>query len=501
MALRLLHKKPRNIALTLLGVAVLVFTIAYFQQEPSSAADLRNFDAGNIMSDAVMSNKGTMTEAQIQAFLDSKNACNNTNTYMAAWYPNLQYNIRDGKFVCMAKESFNGESAAHIIWQAGQDYNINPQVLIVLLQKEQGLITDTWPNHIQYRAATGFGCPDTDVCDSQYYGLKNQIRKSASLFRSVLDGGWSNYPVGNNYVQYNPNTACGGSVINIKNRATSALYRYTPYQPNQSALNAGYGTGDGCGAYGNRNFWAYFTDWFGSTQATSAEYSAMDKPRRLMLAEDAHKVNPITGQNILGQTIDKDTIVNFTSRTNILVDNSLCLRTEANTNTNWDMCVPYKHLEELPSFTTMLEPRKLVLNTTVHKIDPMTGENIPGQTINKGVIVKFSSRIDTLNDKELCLRTDTNTIAGWNMCVLYEYLDEYQLNPDFSGMDIPRYISTRAKTVKINPMTGEEMEDLPGDLRISFSQKTLYKGSLCLRTTIDTGLNKMTCVLYENLRE
>jgi hypothetical protein len=33
-------------------------------------------------------------------------------------------------------------------------------------------------------------------------------------------------------------------------------------------LNAGYGTGDGCGAYGNRNFWAMFTDWFGSTQGT-----------------------------------------------------------------------------------------------------------------------------------------------------------------------------------------------------------------------------------------
>src|SRR5699024_261440 len=39
-----------------------------------------------------------------------------------------------------------------------------------------------------------------------------------------------------------------------------------PYQPNRAALNAGYGTGDGCSAYGNRNFYNYFTDWFGSTQ-------------------------------------------------------------------------------------------------------------------------------------------------------------------------------------------------------------------------------------------
>ncbi|MCW2763410.1 MAG: exported protein of unknown function, partial [Marmoricola sp.] len=67
--------------------------------------------------------------------------------------------------------------------------------------------------------------------------------------------------------QWSPNSSCGGSTVNIQNRSTQALYNYTPYQPNQSALNAGYGTGDGCGAYGNRNFYLYFTDWFGSVRA------------------------------------------------------------------------------------------------------------------------------------------------------------------------------------------------------------------------------------------
>ena len=240
----------------------------YFQRQ-TDAADLRMFDPGNIISDEVMSDKNSMSVAQIQAFLDSKNACNDTNVHMAGWYPSLQYTIRDGKFVCMAKDSFDGESAAQIIWRAGQEYSINPQVLIVLIQKEQGLITDTWPNHQQYRTATGYGCPDTAPCDTQYYGLKNQVRLAAKMFRDVLNGGWSNYPIGQNYILYNPNSACGGSVVNIKNRATSVLYRYTPYQPNQSALSAGYGSGDNCGAYGNRNFWLYFNDWFGdSTKIT-----------------------------------------------------------------------------------------------------------------------------------------------------------------------------------------------------------------------------------------
>ncbi|HPF31067.1 MAG TPA: hypothetical protein PLO25_02040, partial [Candidatus Saccharibacteria bacterium] len=34
--------------------------------------------------------------------------------------------------------------------------------------------------------------------------------------------------------------------------------------PNQATLDAGYGSAY-CGAYGNRNFYLYFTDWFGPT--------------------------------------------------------------------------------------------------------------------------------------------------------------------------------------------------------------------------------------------
>lgn len=240
-----------------------------------SYATLDGFSAGNIISDYVMSDYSSMTESQIQSFLKSKNSCNDSDFskihkidgavgYYYGTNGTYTYNIRYGHFVCMADDTFDGETAAHIIWQAAQDYKINPQVIIVLLQKEQGLITDTYPNNVQYRSATGYACPDTAACDSQFYGIKNQIRKAASLFRNVLDGGWTNYPVGANYIQYNPSASCGGSVVTIENRATSALYRYTPYQPNSAALAAGWGTAT-CGAYGNRNFYNYFTSWFGTT--------------------------------------------------------------------------------------------------------------------------------------------------------------------------------------------------------------------------------------------
>lgn len=276
-----------------LFVFVMIAVIAFFGakniKSSLAKANMSEFKAGNIISDEVMSASKTMTEQQIQDFLNSKNSCNRTapsqNSYSTTGSKTgnqYRYHVVNSKYVCLSQEKFipetglpdydntgKGETAAHIIWQAANDYKINPQVLIVLLEKEQGLITDDWPNSIQYRSATGYGCPDTAACDSKYYGFKNQVINAASLFRTVLDGGWTNYTVGNNSIYYNPNPNCGSSVVNIENLATAALYRYTPYQPNAAAIAAYTGTAT-CGAYGNRNFYIYFSEWFGSTQAVGA---------------------------------------------------------------------------------------------------------------------------------------------------------------------------------------------------------------------------------------
>lgn len=290
--------KVRNNRIRMLVFCVFAFvfsaTFAFLStsnQDKTEAASTKDFRAGNIISDAVMSDYNSMTVDQIQAFLKSKNACNqsadpaaigasryeNVNitkhgvTYNRRYYfgsASGLYHVKDGHFVCMADESFGGHSAAYVIWDAAQTFKINPKVLIVLLEKEQSLITDKFPYEVQYRAATGYGCPDTAACDSKYYGLEPQLGNAAYLFRTVLNGGWTNFPLGTNYIQYNPNPGCGGSKVKIENLATSALYRYTPYQPNPGALAAGYGvTSDGCGAYGNRNFFLLYSDWFGDPHA------------------------------------------------------------------------------------------------------------------------------------------------------------------------------------------------------------------------------------------
>ncbi len=248
------------------------------------ATSLANWNPGSIIDDTVMINKSTMSVTQIQTFLNSKVPTCDTNGQQLSEYggPDLnsdgkvqrwewgKANFNQTTFICLKNYSENSKSAAQIIYNTAQEFSINPQVLIVLLQKEQALVTDTWPLSIQYRSATGYGCPDTAACDTQYYGFTNQVRWSATMFKAILDDSptwYTPYLVGNNYIQYNPVSSCGGTTVNIRNRATQALYNYTPYQPNQAALDAGYGGGDSCSAHGNRNFYLYFNDWFGSTYA------------------------------------------------------------------------------------------------------------------------------------------------------------------------------------------------------------------------------------------
>lgn len=272
------YRNPLVIVFVFCAAAVFTF-LGIKNLTRSSAASTAGFNPGNIISDATMSNYNSMSKDDIQRFLSSKNPCDNRNRKqfesLSASQPNLKWHWENNHFVCLSEERFgdgpndigSGQTAAEIIYNAAQENRINPQVLIVLLQKETGLITDKIPNSGDYRKAAGYGCPDTAACDSKYYGFKNQVNNAAWQFRHNLDHDSRYYPSGKTtFVKYHPNASCGGTNVYIENRATGALYQYTPYQPNSQALGAGYGTGNNCSSYGNRNFYLYFNDWFGSTQ-------------------------------------------------------------------------------------------------------------------------------------------------------------------------------------------------------------------------------------------
>jgi hypothetical protein len=245
--------------------AILIFgLISTILPHPTKAVSASDWSPGKIIDDAVFFNKDAISPAQIQAFLNSKVPVCDTN-HQAAFWMNGVYNAPP--YTCLKDYSSGGKSAAQIIWEAGQAHGINPEVLVVMLQKETGLVTDTWAAPWQYDRAMGYGCPDTADCNTAYYGFANQVHNAAWQLKAYVTN-----PNGYNFksgvtrnIQWSPNGACGSSPVFIENSATAALYNYTPYQPNQAALNNLYGTGDGCSAYGNRNFWRMFNDWFGST--------------------------------------------------------------------------------------------------------------------------------------------------------------------------------------------------------------------------------------------
>ncbi|WP_166983912.1 hypothetical protein [Paramicrobacterium fandaimingii] len=261
------------------GLIVAPVNLGLWGSTASHAADLSKFDAGDIISDQVFYDSATMTERQIAAFIDKKvPTCRSGYTCLDAYKENTTARAADS--YCKALSGGSNESAARIIYKVSRACDINPQVILVTLQKEQGLLTHEWPSSWRYTIAMGFGCPDGAPCNEKYYGFQNQLYLGARQFQIYRAWpGSFNYRAGqNNKIQWHPNSACGSSTVFIKNQATAGLYNYTPYRPNGAALKAGYGLGDSCSSYGNRNFYNYFTDWFGSTHKVGWVVKSPDRP-------------------------------------------------------------------------------------------------------------------------------------------------------------------------------------------------------------------------------
>lgn len=212
-------------------------------------ADLTKFRPGNIISNDVFYDAGTMNEGQIDAFLRARvPSCQSGYTCLKDFRQSTT--TREADAYCGRYAGGSSESAARIIQKVAAACGINPQVLIVTLQKEQGLVTHTWPSDWRYTTAMGQGCPDTAACDTRYYGFFNQVYGAARQFKLYGQSSYFTwYAPGKTWnVLYHPNQSCGTSPVYIENQATSNLYYYTPYQPNAAALRAGYGEGDGCSA-------------------------------------------------------------------------------------------------------------------------------------------------------------------------------------------------------------------------------------------------------------
>ena len=222
------------------------------------------FNPGKIITDHRFHDTVDMNADDVQAFLNNHEASCNGSTCLRS----LQMDVPDrpGDGLCDAYKGGKKQSAAQIIDGAARSCGISQKVLLTMLQKEQHLVaTNHPPTQVQLRSAMGLSCPDDADCDTRYAGFFNQVYGAAHRFRyyQAHRNQYAYQTKALNDVRFSPDVSCGSGKVYIENDATALLYIYTPYQPNEAALQAGDGEGDRCSSYGNRNFVIIYNNWFG----------------------------------------------------------------------------------------------------------------------------------------------------------------------------------------------------------------------------------------------
>ncbi len=269
-----MKKQISYLIIPLLIFSFLFNTSAVFAAEAVQSG----FNPNKLIDDKVFSNSKAFSSAsEVQKFLEGKGSvlANTSNAFVTklrepVGNKSLKETLHDPK-----DSNTTPRTAAELIYDASISTGINPQVILVTLNKEQSLITgrqNATEEQLQRALdfSLGFGCPDSQPCGAIYKGFYFQLfggvdtennrylGAAGSLMKSFstpggrgpfFDGKISK--VGDAITL--PNTLgnyegvqANQSII-LNNAATAALYRYTPHVFN-----------------GNYNFWRFFKAWFGS---------------------------------------------------------------------------------------------------------------------------------------------------------------------------------------------------------------------------------------------
>ena len=200
----------------------LILTVLFLTANQIQAAA---FDPNYLISDSEITNYNAMDLGDIQRFLNKREGT--LKNYVTA--------DNDGQTV----------TAAETFYKAAINALINPKYLLILVQKEMGLLDDTTPKQSQYDWATGYGCPDGGGCNPRWQGFFKQVNSAALQTRDYVD----------NYQQYyyRPGVTriIDDTPVTPKNSATAGLYSYTPHID----------CGGACG--GNKMFWNLWNAYFG----------------------------------------------------------------------------------------------------------------------------------------------------------------------------------------------------------------------------------------------
>jgi hypothetical protein len=168
-----------------------------------------SFDPDEIVASSPMQDSATLGAAELSAFL------------RATPY---------GQASFLADYSSHGISAASAMVSAGQTYGLNPLVILVRAEMDQGLVgSATYPSpSSRVEFAFGCGCAAPGDCDPAYAGFDIQAQCLAAALRESLDavkaggktdGGWGPGIAG---------VTLDGVNVTPKDDSTASLYQYTP---------------------------------------------------------------------------------------------------------------------------------------------------------------------------------------------------------------------------------------------------------------------------------
>ena len=207
----------------------------------TTAAFGLTFNPNLVISNGNMRAANSMSAAQVQAFLDAKGGV--LRSYVAPDHSGVQ------------------KKASQIIWEACQAYNISPKVMLVMLQKEQTLITRKTVATNTLARAIGAGCPDSTT--NRYPGFGNQMWNGARMLDGYGEGKTTSY-IDLYYlgIPYEDIYQSPHVLLHPANIATYKLYVYNP----SIGAKSPYGdlTAQASNLSGNANFWYIYKSWFGS---------------------------------------------------------------------------------------------------------------------------------------------------------------------------------------------------------------------------------------------
>lgn len=276
-------RTPYGVNAAIVVLSLLAVFIVAGASTPTEAAQSHDFDPSYIISDSNFYDRSAMSQVQIQDFLNQKiGICSNEQCLNVGSFSTMSRDRRvsdtTGNVRCEAYRPPAIAGAAAIIYAAQQSCSISAKVLLVTLQKEQLLVSgpkSRAPSIAALDRAMGYACPDTGTCT--VLGFDNQVYSAALQLSTYKNSRFGKQPGTQNILFHPDASRCGSALVNVRNYATAALYNYTPYQPDAAALANLYGTGGSCSSYGNRNFWAYFTDWFGSPTGPVDPFGTVDE--------------------------------------------------------------------------------------------------------------------------------------------------------------------------------------------------------------------------------